>query len=48
MGYWDQLLAFPAFYPMRSDVVSNDNWANEASTYVGNGAFELSSWEHDS
>ena len=48
VGYWDQLLAFPAFYPMRSDVVSNDNWANEASTYVGNGAFELSSWEHDS
>lgn len=46
--YWDQLLAFPTFMPVREDVVSSDSWATEASTYVCNGAYTIDSWEHNS
>ena len=46
--YWNELLAFPTYFPVREDVVSNEKWATEAATYVCNGAYTLSAWEHDS
>ncbi len=46
--YWNELLAFPTYYPVREDVVSNDSWATEAATYVSNGAYKLTGWEHNS
>lgn len=46
--YWNELLAFPAYYPVREDVVSNDAWATDPSTYVGNGPYVMSSWDHNS
>ena len=46
--YWNELLAFPTYFPVRSDVVSNENWASEANTYVCNGAYTISAWTHDS
>ena len=46
--YWNELLAFPTYFPVREDVVSNEAWATDPSTYVCNGLYKLSSWEHNS
>ena len=48
VAYWNELLAFPTYYPVRSDVVSNESWATEPSTYVNNGPYVIDSWTHDS
>ena len=45
--FWNELLAFTNFLPVREDVVANEGWATDASTYIGNGAYKLTSWEHD-
>ena len=46
--YWNELLAFPVYFPVREDVVSNESWATDPSTYVSNGAYTLDSWSHNS
>ena len=47
--YWNELLAFPTFYPVRQDIVDNDGaWATDPKTYVCNGMYTLDSWEHNS
>ena len=38
VAYWNELLAFPTYFPVREDVVANEAWATDASTYVSNGA----------
>ena len=45
--YWNELLAFPAFFPVRSDVVSNEAWSTSVSTYVSCGPYKLTRWEHN-
>lgn len=46
--YWNELLAFPCYYPVREDVVANEGWATEPATYVCNGPYTIDSWEHNS
>lgn len=46
VAYWNELLAFPTFFPVRQDVVEDPAWATEAATYVGNGPYTLTRWEH--
>ena len=48
VAYWNELLAFPTYFPVREDVVANEAWATDASTYVSNGAYSMSGWEHNS
>lgn len=48
VSYWNELLAFPTYFPVREDVVSNESWATDPSTYVNNGPYTMSSWEHNS
>ena len=48
VAYWDELLAFPVYFPVRSDVVANESWATSPETYISNGAYVMESWEHDS
>lgn len=48
VSYWDELLAFPVYFPVREDVVSNEAWATDPKTYVCNGAYTLSAWDHNS
>ena len=48
VAYWNELLAFPTYFPVREDVVANEEWATDPSTYVSNGAYKLSSWDHNS
>lgn len=46
--YWNELLAFPVYYPVRSDVVADDSWATNPETYISNGPYKLDSWTHNS
>ena len=48
VAYWNELLAFPTYFPVREDVVANESWATEPATYVCNGAYTITAWEHDS
>ena len=47
-SYWNELLAFPVFFPVREDVVSNEAWATDPSTYISNGAYTMTGWDHNS
>jgi len=46
--YWNELLAFPVYFPVREDVVSNKAWATDPATYVCNGPYTISAWDHNS
>ena len=46
--YWNELLSFPTYFPVREDVVSNEGWATDPSTYICNGPYKMQSWEHNS
>ena len=48
VAYWNELLAFPTFFPVREDVVANEGWNTDPSTYVCNGMYTMDSWEHNS
>lgn len=48
VNYWNELLAFPNYYPVREDVVANENWATDPATYVCNGAYTITGWDHNS
>lgn len=48
VSYWNELLAFPVYFPVYKDAVANEAWATEPSTYVCNGAYTMTSWEHKS
>ena len=48
VAYWNELLAFPAYFPVREDVVANEAWATDPSTYVSNGAYTMTGWDHNS
>ena len=48
VAYWNELMAFPAYYPVREDVVANEAWATDPSTYICNGPYTITGWEHNS
>ncbi|MDY4488478.1 MAG: peptide ABC transporter substrate-binding protein [Candidatus Limivicinus sp.] len=48
VAYWNELLAFPAYFPVREDVVADEAWATDPSTYVSNGPYTMTGWEHNS
>uniref|UniRef100_UPI00403F4DD9 peptide ABC transporter substrate-binding protein n=1 Tax=Sporosarcina sp. FSL W8-0480 TaxID=2954701 RepID=UPI00403F4DD9 len=42
------IITNPSFFPINEKVASaNPKWHTEASTFVGNGPFKLSAWDHD-
>lgn len=47
-SYWNELLAFPTYFPVREDVVANEAWATDPSTYVCNGPYVITDWKHNS
>lgn len=46
--YWNELLAFPTFFPVREDVVADEAWCTDPATYISNGAYTMTGWEHNS
>ncbi|QNK40993.1 peptide ABC transporter substrate-binding protein [Caproicibacter fermentans] len=46
-AYFEQLLSRPMFYPLRKDIVDgNDKWTQDPKTYIGNGAYKMTAWNH--
>ena len=43
--YWNELLAFPAYYPVRKDALYDKT--TDASAFISNGAYKLDSLEHN-
>ena len=48
VAYWNELLAFPTYLPVREDIVANEAWATEPATYICNGAYTITDWAHSS
>ena len=48
VSYWNELLAFPVYFPVHSSAFNNESWATDPSTYICNGAYTIDSWEHSS
>ena len=48
ISFWNELLAFPTYFPVREDVVANEAWCTDASTFVSNGAYKMTGWDHNS
>ena len=48
VSYWNELLAFPTYFPVREDVVKNENWATDPKTLICNGAYTMTGWDHNS
>lgn len=48
VSYWNELLAFPTYFPVHSSCRNSDSWATEPATYICNGAYTIESWTHDS
>ncbi|HEX3017693.1 MAG TPA: peptide ABC transporter substrate-binding protein [Caproicibacter sp.] len=46
-AYFKELLSRPMYYPVRKDIVEkNSKWTQSSSTYIGNGAYKMQSWDH--
>ena len=48
ISYWNELLAFPTYFPVHSSALTNEAWATDPATYICNGAYTMKSWTHDS
>ena len=48
VSYWNELLAFPSFLPVREDVVASESWATDPATYICNGPYTMTKWDHNS
>ena len=48
ISYWNELLAFPTYYPVHSSALTSESWATDPATYICNGAYTMKSWAHDS
>ncbi len=48
VAYWNELMAFPTYMPVREDVVANEAWATDPSTYISNGPYKMTGWDHNS
>ncbi|WP_099303585.1 peptide ABC transporter substrate-binding protein [Bacillus sp. Marseille-P3800] len=46
--YFLNLVTNPSFFPVhKATVEENDSWHQEADTYISNGPFELTGWDHN-
>jgi len=48
--YFLEMCAFPSTYPVRQDVIEakGDQWTQSPETYLTNGAYRMTKWEHNS
>ncbi len=48
--YWNELLAFPTYFPVHSSNRGDTNgtWATNVDTYISNGPYKLTQWNHNS
>lgn len=48
--YFTEICAFPAAFPVREDIIAEygDDWTFNVDTYIGNGPYKMSVWNHNS
>lgn len=48
-AYFVEVCAFPATFPVRQDMIeqAGDQWTFSTDTYISNGAYKLTEWEHN-
>lgn len=48
--YFLDVCAFPAAFPVRQDIIEKggDQWTFDLATYIGNGPYKMTEWEHNS
>ena len=46
-SYWNELLAFPAFFPVRENATEDSQWAKEPLSLICNGPYKIDTWAHD-
>jgi len=48
IGYFPNIVALWVVAPLRQDIIekAGDSWAQDPSTYIGNGAFKITEWVH--
>jgi oligopeptide transport system substrate-binding protein len=48
--YFLEVCAFAATYPVRQDMIEKggDQWTFDPATYIGNGPYKMSEWQHNS
>jgi oligopeptide transport system substrate-binding protein len=47
VSYWNELMAFPCYFPVHEATVASESWATDPSTYICNGPYKMTAWEHD-
>ncbi|MBO4694999.1 MAG: peptide ABC transporter substrate-binding protein [Clostridia bacterium] len=45
--YFLELCAFPTYFPVPAVAYTDEAWATKVNTYIGNGAYKLTSWDHN-
>ena len=48
VNYFIELCAFPTYFPVPAVAYTDEDWATKVDTYLSNGAYKLTSWEHNS
>ncbi len=48
VAYWNELLAFPVYFPVYNAKNAAEGWATSPETFISNGAYTMAAWEHDS
>ena len=48
VAYFIELLAFPTYFPVPATADVEGVWATNVDTYLSNGAYKLTSWDHKS
>lgn len=46
--YWNELLTHPVYFPVREDAVAQSKWAADTDSFLCNGPYTISSWDHGS
>ncbi|MBR7185223.1 MAG: hypothetical protein IKD37_06415, partial [Clostridia bacterium] len=48
VSYWNELLAFPTYFPVHASAYGNEAWATAPASYICNGPYTISAWDHNS
>ena len=48
VAYWNELLAFPIYFPVYEAAVADEAWETSPQTLICNGPYKMTGWEHDS
>lgn len=45
--YFEEIMAFPATFPVREDIVAKEDWTTTPDSYITNGPYKMTEWNHN-